>query len=62
MAKAKTASRGEWAKTAALVSTRFGVGADPRCEICNRMHCGPTWYSIKRRRFRCLKCFTPEPS
>jgi hypothetical protein len=51
---------GEWVKTAPLLSTKFGVGADPKCELCRRMTCGPHWYSIKTDKFRCVKCFTPE--
>lgn len=57
--KYKTAFDGEWVKTAPLLSKRFGRGVLPNCEMCNRVSCAPAWYSIKRKVFRCLKCFTP---
>jgi len=50
----------EWVKVRPMMNRRFGFGADPRCELCLRLSCAAAWYSIKRHRFRCFKCFTPE--
>ena len=49
---------GEWVKTTGM-SERFSVALQP-CEFCRRMSMGPLWYSIRRKKVRCLKCFTPR--
>lgn len=55
----KTLVNGEWCKVRPMMNKRFGLGADPRCELCLSMSCATAWYSIKTRRFRCLSCFDP---
>jgi hypothetical protein len=49
---------GEWVSAMPLVNKQFPVD-DPACEICGRVSCAPAWISIKTRRVRCRKCFTP---
>jgi hypothetical protein len=58
--KWKTLFDDEWVSTSPMMSRRFGVGVLPKCEICGRLSCAPSWYSIKRKVFRCRKCFTPK--
>lgn len=52
---------GEWVKVRPMMNTKWGKDArDPGCELCRSMTCAPAWYSIKRKVYRCTKCFTPK--
>lgn len=56
----RTCFDGEWITTSPMLSKTWGVGVIPQCEICKGMSCAPHWYSVKRKVFRCKRCFTPE--
>lgn len=58
--KSKLLYAQEWVKAKPMIDSRFGKGADPRCEVCGKASCATAWYSIKTQRFRCFRCFTPE--
>ena len=59
MSRYKIVYEGEWVSIAPLINTRF-VPLNPECEWCNRLSCAPIWMSIKTKRVRCKKCFTPQ--
>lgn len=58
--KSKMVFDDEWVKTSPMLSARLAVGVVPKCAVCGKMSCEASWYSIKQKIFRCLKCFTPK--
>ena len=59
MSRYKIVYEGEWVRIAPLINTKF-VPLKPECEWCKRLSCAPAWMSIKTKRVRCKKCFTPQ--
>lgn len=48
---------GEWVRVRNLMNKHFA--AMKPCEVCRSLRCETVWYSLKTKRVRCLKCFSP---